>query len=127
MKKIGMLGFAVAVAVALAGGPAWAAGDVERGAKVFKKCKACHTIKEGAKHRVGPNLFGMFGRTSGMTEGFRFSKAMKGAAVVWDEKTLDEFLTKPKKFVPKTKMSFPGLKKAQQREDIIAYLKQATM
>ena len=102
------------------------AADAEKGAKVFKKCKACHTLNEGGKKRVGPNLFGMFGRTSGTVEGFKYSTAMKEAAIVWDEETLDAYLTKPKAYVPKGKMAFPGLKKEDQRADVIEYLKQET-
>ncbi len=102
------------------------AADAEKGAKVFRKCKACHTLEEGGKNRVGPNLFGVIGRTSGTVEGFKYSSAMKEAAIVWDEETLDAYLTKPKAYVPKGKMAFAGIKKEGQRADLIEYLKQET-
>lgn len=97
-------------------------GDPAKGKKIVKKCVACHTIGSTGKGRIGPNLTGLFGRTSGTLEGYKYSKAMKAANVVWSAATLDEFLTKPKKFVPKTKMSFAGIKNADQRHDLIAFL-----
>ena len=102
------------------------AADLAAGEKVFKKCKVCHSLKEGGKHKIGPNLFGIIGRTSGTAKGFKYSKAMKGAAITWDEGTLTEYLTKPKKYIPGNKMAFPGLKKPEQIENVIAFISENT-
>ena len=98
------------------------ASDLTKGKKVFNKCRACHNVDK-TKNKVGPHLVGIFGRTSGTVDGFKYSKRMKAAAVVWDQSTLDAFLTKPKSFIKGTKMGFVGLKKAADRENVIAYLK----
>ncbi len=123
MRKEKFVAVALAAAIALASGSAMAAGDAAKGKKVFKKCKACHTVNKGGKNRVGPNLFGIVGAKAGAVQGYRYSKAMKGSGLTWDEATLDKFLKKPKKLIKKTKMGFPGLKKESQRTDLIAYLK----
>ena len=102
------------------------AANVKKGKKVFNKCRACHTLKAGGKNKVGPNLHGVMGRKAGMVKGFKYSKAMLKSGLTWDDATLDKYLTKPKKLVPKTKMRFAGLKKKSQREDVIAYLKKTT-
>ncbi len=122
-----MLAGAAALAAAFAlAQPAYADGHLKAGEKVFKKCKACHTVGEDAKNKVGPHLNDVFGRTAGTIEGFKYSKAMIAAGeggLVWNDETITEFLKKPKKFIKKTKMSFAGLKKDQQITDLMAYLK----
>ena len=92
--------------LALAGGHSGGVtGDAKAGEKVFKsQCTRCHTIDEGGKDKVGPNLFGVFGGTAGVRAasfGKRHSKAMKASGVVWNEETLEGFLANPKKFMPK--------------------------
>lgn len=98
------------------------AADVDAGKKVFRKCKACHTLKEGGKSAIGPNLYGVVGRNAATVDGFKYSKAMKESGLVWDEATLTGYLTKPKEFLPGNKMPFPGLKKPEQIENVIAYI-----
>lgn len=103
------------------------AQDLAKGEKTFKKCKACHAVGEGAKKKTGPILNGIVGRAAGASEGFKYSKPLMAAAdegLVWDEASLDAFLTKPKDFMPGTKMSFAGLRKDADRVNIIAYLAQ---
>jgi cytochrome c len=104
-----------------------AAGNAEAGAQVFKKCGACHTATE-PMNRVGPSLMGIVGRPVATFAGYNYSSAMTafgGDGKVWDEERLSEYLMSPKAMVPGTKMSFPGLRKPQEIEDILAYLKTA--
>lgn len=120
MKKTLLL-LAMGLALTL-GNTAASAADVEAGKKVFKKCKACHSLKAGKK-KVGPSLHGIIGRKSAQMKGYKYSKAMKKADLSWDDATLDAYLTKPKKFLKGTKMSFAGLKKKKDRDNVIAYIK----
>ncbi|RKO99196.1 hypothetical protein CXG81DRAFT_28019 [Caulochytrium protostelioides] len=99
-------------------------GDAKAGAKLFKtRCAQCHVTDAGAPSKVGPNLHGVFGRTSGQQEGFTYSKNMIAKAIVWDDQTIYDYLENPKKYVPGTKMVFPGFKKPKDRADMVAYLK----
>ncbi|HEX2255562.1 MAG TPA: cytochrome c family protein [Afifellaceae bacterium] len=98
---------------------------VAEGENVFRRCAACHAIGEGATHRVGPQLNNVIGRQAGSLEDYNYSQAMKTAGeegLVWDEETLDEFLTNPAAMIPGTKMVFPGLRQEEQRQAVIAYL-----
>jgi len=98
------------------------AADPVKGKKVFKKCVACHSLQEG-KNKMGPPLNNLLGRKAGSMKGYKYSKAMKNSGVVWNEESLDKFLTKPRKFIPKTKMSFRGIKKKSLRDDLISFFK----
>ena len=100
-----------------------AAGDPARGARVFGQCAACHSVRP-AEHLTGPSLARVWGRKAGTEEGFRrYSEALKRFDVVWNDATLDKWLANPEAFVPGNNMTFPGLRDAKDREDIIAYLK----
>ena len=102
---------------------AHAAGDPKRGAQVFRQCMACHSVAAG-EQMTGPSLAHIWNRKAGSVEGFlRYSDPMKRADVVWNEATLDQWLSNPAAFLPGTSMTFPGLKQSQARQDLIAYLK----
>lgn len=95
------------------------------GRKVFKQCGSCHTFKPG-EHRFGPSLAGFYGRKAGTAPDFPYSAGMQeksAAGLVWTEQSLNTFLKMPKSFIPDTKMSFPGLPDAQDRRNVIAYVK----
>ena len=95
--------------------------DVGKGAKVFGKCKACHKIEAGA-NATGPSLYGVVGRAIDAEPGFKYSGALEQVGDTWTPEALDHFLTNPKAAAPGTAMSFAGLKKAEDRADVIAYL-----
>ena len=116
--------FLAAVSVAGAGA-ALADGDPAAGKKVFNKCKACHVV-DADKNRVGPHLLGLFGRTAGAVDGFKYSKAMAESGVVWDENTIAEYMKDPRGFIKGNRMAFPGLKKDADVANLIAFLKEAT-
>ena len=104
---------------------ALAGGDAAAGEKVFKKCKACHMIGEGAKTRTGPALNNMVGAEMGDVEGFKYSKGMDALSeedTVWTIENLNALFLKPRDFIAKTKMSFAGLKDEEDRANLIAYL-----
>jgi len=120
-----LLGFAVfAFSVPLVR-PAAADGDPAAGKRVFNQCMACHSVAKG-KNGLGPGLFGVVGRKAGTAEGFNnYSPAMKKADVTWTEENLSKYLADPKGFVPGNRMIFVGLKKDEDRANVIAFLKQA--
>eukprot|EP00020_Sapocribrum_chincoteaguense_P010523 CAMPEP_0170730520 /NCGR_PEP_ID=MMETSP0437-20130122/576_1 /TAXON_ID=0 /ORGANISM="Sexangularia sp." /LENGTH=108 /DNA_ID=CAMNT_0011068723 /DNA_START=44 /DNA_END=370 /DNA_ORIENTATION=+ len=105
--------------------PYSADGDVVNGEKLFKaKCTQCHTINEGGPNKQGPNLYGIVGRAAGSVDGFSYTPANKNSGITWGEEELFQYLLNPKKYIPKTKMAFPGFKKEGDRNDVIAYMKQ---
>lgn len=100
------------------------AADPASGEKVFKRCLACHMVGEDAKTRVGPVLNGLIGRKAGSYEGFKYTEANKNSGLVWDEATLAKYLKNPRATIPGTSMTFAGIKKDEEIDDLIAYLKQ---
>lgn len=105
------------------------AQDAEAGQRVFNQCRACHTINQGGRNGVGPNLFGIWDRAAGAVEGFRYSAPMReraAAGLVWNEENLRAYITDPKAIVPGGSMSYVGLRNEEQRNNLIAYLRQAS-
>jgi cytochrome c len=98
------------------------AGDPTRGATVYERCGACHSLE---RDRTGPRHCDLIGRKAGSVSGFGYSRAMRQAGIVWSRATLDSFLESPRKAVPGTIMGYAGVKDPADRRDLIAYLEQA--
>ena len=116
-----LMGLTTMAAVALIAGTAQADGDPALGKTAFNKCAACHSVKPG-ENKIGPSLHGVVGRPSHSIEGFSYSDAMKAYNVTWDPATLDHYFADPRGVVSGTKMIFVGLKKDDERANVIAYL-----
>lgn len=106
-----------------------AAQDAAAGQRVFNQCRACHTVDQGGRNGVGPNLHGVFGRRAAALEGFRYSAPMRakaGEGLVWNADNLRAYLTDPKAVVPAGSMAFVGIRNEQQLNDLLAYLERAS-
>jgi cytochrome c len=116
---------AVLAAIVLAASTAAAsAQDVAAGEQSFKKCLPCHSVGEGAKNKVGPELNGLDGRKAGTTDGFNYTEANKNSGITWNESVFKEYIKDPRAKIPGTKMVFAGIKNEQEVNDLWAYLKQ---
>ncbi|MEJ8474580.1 c-type cytochrome [Roseibium algae] len=127
LKSLALGASVLSAVVFVAATSAAASGDADKGAKVFKKCAACHAVGDGAKNKVGPQLNDVFGRSAGGLDGYKYSKAMVKAGAEglnWDQGTLTTYLTKPKAMIKGTKMAFAGLRKPADIENLLAYLAQ---
>ena len=111
-------------ALAASEGSVASAQDIAAGEKTFNVCRACHQIGDRAVNSIGPVLTGVVGRKSGSVPGYNYSDANKNSGITWDEATLADYLKNPQAKVPGTKMMFPGLKKEQDVDNVIAFLKQ---
>ncbi len=98
-------------------------GDPVHGKVIFNRCMVCHTIQAGVNH-IGPSLHGVVGRPAGTAANYSYSHANKSSGIVWTEQKIFDYLKNPQAMVPGTKMTYPGLPPAQDRADVIAYLKQ---
>ena len=99
-----------------------AMGDMAHGEKVFKKCSACHMIAADGKNKIGPNLWGVIGRTAGVIDDYNYSKAMKAYAKEWTFEEMNSYLIKPQAYIKGTKMAFAGLRKDKDRASVILYM-----
>ena len=104
----------------------FASTNTAEGAKIFKKCAACHSITEGGANKIGPALWGVLGRPAGSVPGYKYSKAMAAHGKNWSFEEMNGFLIKPKDWIKGTKMSFAGLKKAEDRAAVILYMNENT-
>lgn len=113
------------VALPLVAAPASAqpAGDPAKGKALFVQCAACHSVNRGAAHRIGPNLAGIAGAKAASRPGYKYSKPLTDAKIVWNDAKLNAFIKKPAGLVPGSKMVFGGITDPAKRADVIAYIK----
>jgi len=104
----------------------FASTSAAEGAKVFKKCAACHSIAEGGKNKIGPALWGVLGRQAGSLPDYKYSKAMAAHGKKWSFEEMNGFLIKPKDWIKGTKMSYAGLKSEKERAAVILYMNENT-
>lgn len=126
VQLLGAVGVAAIISAPPASPAAEEIGDAANGAKVWRKCASCHAVGEDARHKNGPHLNDLFGRAAAGLDDYQYSKPMRRAGadgLVWDREKLDVFIENPKALVSKTRMSFRGIDDANQRADLIAFLR----
>jgi cytochrome c len=128
--RVSSILFSTLFAASLCAAPAFAdepdEATLKLGQRVFLLCRSCHTAEEDEGNKVGPNLWHVFGRKAGTVPDFKYSDAVKNSGIVWNEKTIDEWLTKPRDYLPGNKMAFRGVEKPEERAALIAFLKKET-
>ena len=103
-----------------------AAADPEKGKVLFLQCRACHSLEQGGANKVGPNLYGVFGRKAGLAPGFAYSDAVLQSDIVWSAETLNDWLARPSDFLAGNRMVFVGIREPDDRANLIAYLQRET-
>jgi len=123
MRSVGLAALSIAGAMLLSVNAAWADGDAAKGAIYFKgRCSVCHTSEKGAGNKIGPNLFGVFGRHAASAADYTYSGAMKNSGITWTADKLSAFLHSPRTVVPGTKMTYAGIVRDEDLANTIAYL-----
>lgn len=100
--------------------------DLANGARQYRRCQSCHTLAEGGRHTIGPNLHGVIGAPAASQSDFAYSPRLRESGLVWDLETLNAWIENPRALVPQNRMSFVGLRDAEDRRDVIAYIAQET-
>jgi cytochrome c len=126
MKGLYVLAIAAFLTFALGALPAFSDGNAVRGERVFGACVACHSLQPD-QNMTGPSLAALWNRKAGSLPSFsRYSPALKSATIIWNDKTLDDWIADPQHLVPGSQMTFAGIKDARQRADLLTFLKEAT-
>ena len=124
-RLAGLPAAALALAATVAAATPATAADPARGEQLWRKCASCHTLEANGRNRAGPRLHGVFGRAAGTVPNYSYSEALRKSGIVWNDATLDAYIKDAEAFVPGTKM-YGGLSQDADREDLLAFLKDAT-